>query len=90
MNHPAANLSLTAKQIGRGAWDIDTSPPAGEGHGGGDMQLMADFCASVRRGGNPTDVLAAAEEALQSHLLAFTAEEARLEKKVIELPRSGG
>jgi len=63
----------------------DTSPPAGEGHGGGDMQLMADFTASVRRGGNPPEVLAAAEEALRSHLLAFAAEEARLGKKVVEI-----
>lgn len=46
---------------------------------------MADFAACVRRGGNPPEVLAAAEEALSSHLLAFAAEEARLEKKVIEL-----
>lgn len=68
----------------------DTSPPAGEGHGGGDMQLMADFTASARRAGNPPEVLAAAEEALQSHLLAFAAEEARLEKKVIDFPPAGG
>ncbi len=63
----------------------NTSPAAGQGHGGGDMQLMANFTASVRRGGNPPEVLAAAEEALQSHLMAFAAEEARLEAKVIQL-----
>ncbi len=88
--HPDGELRLRIKQTGRGAWEIDTSPPAGEGHGGGDMQLMADFCASVLRGGNPPEVLAAAEEALQSHLLAFAAEEARLQKKVIEFPQAGG
>jgi hypothetical protein len=54
------------------------------------MQLMADFTASARRAGNPPEVLAAAEEALQSHLLAFAAEEARLEKKVIDFPPAGG
>lgn len=63
--------------------DYNTSPVSGEGHGGGDMQLMADFTRSVRRGGNPPEVLAAAEQALRSHLLAFAAEEARLDKKVV-------
>lgn len=51
--------------------------------------MMADFTASVRLDGNPPEVLAAAEEALFSHLLAFSAEEARLQKKVIELSSSG-
>jgi len=74
---------------GSSARVFDTSPPAGEGHGGGDMQMMADFTASVRLDGNPPEVLAAAEEALFSHLLAFSAEEARLQKKVIELSSSG-
>ena len=63
----------------------DTSPSLGEGHGGGDFQLMADFVASIQRGGNPPEVLRAAQEALESHLLAFTAEEARLDQKVIRL-----
>ena len=61
----------------------DTSPAMGEGHGGGDFQLMADFIASVRRGGNPPDVMQGAEDALASHMLAFTAEQARQEARVI-------
>lgn len=64
---------------------IDTSPPAGEGHGGGDSQLMAEFVNAVREGGYPENIQRAAREALFSHLLAFAAEEARLQKKVIEI-----
>ena len=63
----------------------DTSPPTGQGHGGGDFQLMADFIASVLRGGNPPEVLEAAEEALDSHSLAFVAEEARKQGSVIDV-----
>jgi predicted dehydrogenase len=61
----------------------DTSAPPQAGHGGGDQQLMAEFTASVRRGGNPTEVQAAARQALQAHRLAFLAEQARLEGSVI-------
>ena len=63
----------------------DTSPPTGERHGGGDFQLMADFIASVRRGGNSPELLKAAEEALASHSLAFAAEEARKLGPVIDI-----
>ncbi len=56
----------------------------GMGHGGGDFQIMADFTASVERGGNPPEVLRTAREALTAHRTGFAAEEARLEKKVIE------
>ncbi len=63
----------------------DTSPPLGEGHGGGDTQLMADFVRSVQCDDYPTDVLQAAREALASHLVAFAAETARLEKRTIHV-----
>jgi predicted dehydrogenase len=66
---------------------VETSPPAHEGHGGGDTQLMADFVTSVRRGGNPTDVIQAAREALASHLLAFSAEEARLTGNTMDVSK---
>ncbi|MEW6179673.1 MAG: Gfo/Idh/MocA family oxidoreductase [Chloroflexota bacterium] len=64
---------------------IDTSPKAGEGHGGGDKRLMAEFVARVREGGYPDSVKQVAREALFSHLLAFAAEQSRLEKKVITI-----
>ncbi|WP_299027013.1 Gfo/Idh/MocA family oxidoreductase [uncultured Thermanaerothrix sp.] len=60
----------------------DTSPPAGQGHGGGDMGLMAHFVTCVRAGGNPPEVRQTAREALESHRLAFAAEESRLTGRV--------
>lgn len=63
----------------------DTSAPPQAGHGGGDLQLVAEFIESVRGGGNPPEVQAAAREALQAHRLAFLAEQARVEGMVIRL-----
>ncbi|MHB1120413.1 MAG: Gfo/Idh/MocA family oxidoreductase [Bellilinea sp.] len=68
----------------------DTSAAPQEGHGGGDSQLMAEFAASVRAGGNPPEVQAAARAALQAHRLAFLAEQARVEGVVIQLDKGGG
>jgi hypothetical protein len=67
----------------------DTSADQAAGHGGGDQQLMAEFTASVRAGGNPPEVQAAAQEALLAHRLAFLAEKARVKGKTIHL-ESGG
>lgn len=56
---------------------------ADEGHLGGDSELMRGFIASVRVGSpGATD----AASAVQSHVLAFLAERARLEGTVIEIP----
>ena len=52
------------------------------GHGGGDHNLMADFLAAVRGEIPP---LTNARASLESHLLAFAAEEARLNHSVIEM-----
>lgn len=54
----------------------NTSPPLGEGHGGGDRELMAAFVRSLHTGGE--QALTLGRQALQSHLLAFAAEQARL------------
>lgn len=64
---------------------FDTSAGPAEGHGGGDSQLMAEFTASVRQGGNPPEVQAAAREALEAHRLAFLAEQARVEGTTIKI-----
>ena len=53
------------------------------GHGGGDQGVMRSFVDSVARGGGPTD----AAGALESHLLAFAAEQARLDGTRVDLPR---
>ena len=52
------------------------------GHGGGDAGLMQRFVAAMRGEISP---LISARDALESHLMAFAAEEARLESKVIRM-----
>ncbi len=61
---------------------INTSPPPGEGHGGGDNALLAAFVDSLRTGGS--QALTLGRQSLQSHLLAFAAEQARLDHRIIE------
>jgi predicted dehydrogenase len=66
---------------------IHTSGEAGQGHGGGDEALMAGFVRSLRTGGSQG--LTLGRQSLESHLLAFAAEKARLEGRIItrnELP----
>lgn len=52
------------------------------GHGGGDAGLMAAFVRAVR---GEARALTTAREALESHLMAFAAEEARLTGQTIDL-----
>jgi predicted dehydrogenase len=59
--------------------------PEGSGHGGGDFGLMAAFVASLQGSGGGDHMLTGAEDSLESHLLAFAAEEARLSGKVIDM-----
>ena len=62
---------------------IRLGPPLG-GHGGGDLGLIRAFVRAVR--GERSDVLTSAQQAVESHLLAFAAEEARLTRTVVDLP----
>ncbi len=55
---------------------------AGSGHGGGDHGIMADFLAAVRGERAP---LTNARTSLESHLLAFAAEEARTGSTVVDM-----
>jgi predicted dehydrogenase len=52
------------------------------GHGGGDHGIMHDFLAVVRGEG---EALTSARVALESHLLAFASEQARLEGTVVDM-----
>ncbi len=56
----------------------------GGGHGGGDAGIMRSFVNALR--GTPDDSVTTARESLESHLLAFAAEESRKEKSVIYMP----
>jgi predicted dehydrogenase len=60
----------------------NTTASQNTGHGGGDFGLMAAFVSSLR--GEEAAELTTAEGALESHLLAFAAEQARLEGRVIK------
>ena len=59
----------------------DTSTPVAEGHGGGDHALMLAFVRSLQSEGS--GALTLADQALESHLMAFAAERARLECRVV-------
>jgi len=60
---------------------IDASP---FGHSGGDQGLLDHFCEVVARDA-PELVRASGRSALESHLLGFAAERARLEQRVVEM-----
>lgn len=67
--------------------EIDTrqsGPTAAGGHGGGDEGIMRAFIESVA-GRDQTRMGFDVEEALQSHLMVFAAERARLERRVVEM-----
>jgi predicted dehydrogenase len=55
----------------------------GGGHGGGDEGLMRNFVRALREGGAPP--LTSGRASLESHLMAFAAEDARLEGRIIEM-----
>jgi len=55
-----------------------------QGHGGGDFGVMKTFVRLVQSGGNQTGPTSAAKS-VQSHLMAFAAEQSRVERKVINM-----
>lgn len=60
-----------------GPGEVEVLRPAmGEGHGGGDAGIMADFAAALR--GEPSVRRTTARASLASHALAFAAERSRL------------
>jgi len=54
------------------------------GHGGADYHLMSSFIEAVGLN-DPTKILSNAQETLQSHLIVFEAEKARLTNRVVDL-----
>ena len=59
------------------------------GHGGGDFGVMAAFVQALRRQPEPVSSwpaqLTTARESLESHLMAFAAEEARVEGSIVSM-----
>jgi len=58
------------------------APPIG-GHGGGDVGLIRAFVQAVR--GERAGVLTSAHQAVESHLLAFAAEDARVSGRILDM-----
>ncbi len=56
---------------------------ASSGHGGGDFGIVRSFVQALRGAAPP---LTTARESLESHLLAFAAEESRLNGTVVDMP----
>ena len=63
--------------------DVPVIARDSSGHGGGDFGIVRSFLNTLK--GNPDDSVTTARESLESHLLAFAAEESRLQKTVINM-----
>ena len=63
--------------------DVPLGAPDSSGHGGGDFGIVRSFLNALR--GNPDESATTARESLESHLLAFAAEESRLKRTVINM-----
>ena len=63
--------------------DVPVIDRGNSGHGGGDFGIVRSFLNTVR--GQPDDSATTARESLESHLLAFAAEESRRRKTVIRM-----
>jgi predicted dehydrogenase len=65
-------------------WNVKENADVSSGHGGGDDGLVRDFVQAVSRH-NPELLSSTIENAMESHLMAFRAEEGRLSNKLIRL-----
>ena len=63
--------------------DVPVLARDSSGHGGGDYGIVRSFINTLK--GQPDDSVTTARESLESHLLAFAAEESRQEKTVINM-----
>ncbi len=55
-----------------------------EGHGGGDLGLVSNFIEAIQSG-DESKLLSGPEVSLESHLMVFAAEQARLEQRVVTM-----
>jgi len=62
------------------------SATAASGHGGGDYHIMKAFVHAVATG-DTSGIHSGPDATLESHRIVFAAEQARLEGRVVELPR---
>ncbi len=66
-----------------GEWE-EIEVETGDGHSGGDEGLMRAFIKAIKTG-NEKYSLTGPDATLESHLIVFAAERARLEKRVVEM-----
>ena len=62
---------------GRTVWDVTRAAADLEGHGGGDLRLVRDLVQAVAQH-NPALLPTTLQSSMESHLMAFRAEESRL------------
>ena len=74
---------ITIRDHLSGTTEHITVDDTASGHGGGDFGLVASFLKAVR--GEPDDSLTSARASLESHLLAFAAEDSRIDHKIVEM-----
>lgn len=63
--------------------DVPVIARDGSGHGGGDYGIVRSFLNTIK--GDPDNSVTTARESLESHLLAFAAEESRLQRTIIDM-----
>jgi predicted dehydrogenase len=64
--------------------DVKALADADDGHGGGDSRLVADF-VSILQGNAPSKGVTRIEDSLTGHLIAFAADTAMREHRVVEI-----
>ncbi|MCY1715180.1 Gfo/Idh/MocA family protein [Caproiciproducens galactitolivorans] len=74
---------IEIKEFGTGITDVMHIQETESGHSGGDDGIMKDFISLLQAG--KTDVDYCIDNSVHSHIMAFAAEKARAEKKVINI-----
>jgi predicted dehydrogenase len=72
--------------------EIDTLASLGDirgGHGGGDTAIMEHFVTALATG-DASHILSGPAETLESHLMVFAAEQARRERRVVDMSEVAG
>jgi hypothetical protein len=65
-------------------WNVNQEAASASGHGGGDYGLAATFVQAVSQH-NPALLPTTIDKAMESHLIAFRAEEARAKGTVVHV-----
>lgn len=93
MRYDGTRATLLGRFVDAGSWieihdhltntqELIEIPPATTGHGGGDEGIMRNFVRAVR---GEAEALTTARESLESHLMAFAADEARLNGTIVDM-----